>query len=1598
MSETNTSQIDPLQADRLRLEVAQATDRDRQARLLCEIAEREVDEPIAVRDYLAAFNADPTFREPLEALVRLLERRRSLKNLGRVIDALVRAAVTPAEKTRALVMRAAFLEDVQADIDGAKAAAREATQVEGEGGEPPLPLTEASTAWLTLELLGARLNDLALREEALEERAKRAADTTWKALLELDAGRLAVARGDIDRGLELFGQARASGGAATFTAALSAERLVKREPGIPGSDEATKRSAAYADALEAQATMIADAIGSPEKGDALGVPLWTRNAAHVADAWLRAADVRLLLGDTALAATTLDRALAAFSGEHPLAADPLAIAALLNARIRVAERMGNTELAASLAEKRLETETDAGVMASLQMRLAEHAASQGDVPRALAAVAAAVQKEPTAAPARALQLDILADSGDPATFAGQLEGFAEALSTDDARARTFLLAATIWALRAGDAASAKAALSQATMSGVDPIVAARLGRSLANATNNPAWHDEATRRLLASESGDDARSELWFELLRGRLARDDAEGAKKALGELARLESGWLGRVIEAFLPAMHGETPEAQAERSSVALDELTKLESDPQRQASLALMSAVRASRARGEGENKLAWPDGARSKLRAVLERTPDDVLVGTAVAEVERIAGDDVAAAIAAETLAVATDDAEFAASLRLEAGLARWRAGDRRAALEAFEAAAAAAPKATNVILGWAARGVDPDSLEGRRRAIARAAEGGGDASVLALERFALEAFGGDATDAEAALEVLDEAMGGEFATAGALARLIWTEGASSPEAIDRATAHLASIGAASLAGAERHRVAVAAGDAEGITAAARAWFDAGGGLTAGIEWLAGTVAAGDEPREVARALHSIASALDGEPRESLEVASALLSITTLGEQDAVPFVSGDSVAVLLANLELAAPGSDPRRRATALCNVGDALGTDSQADAMALGAWSLLAAGDVAGASEAFRAVCGVRPDDLGSWEGLRTAAAAASDAHAQATAAQELGPRCSDAARGAAFYEEAAGLWLAQGDADTAEICYSAAFDRDPTRAHAFDKLFRRVRERKDGPRLLTIIERRLQHTDDPPEVAKLFWEQARALREKGDNDGALLALENVTMIEPDHVGALALSGEIFIRRGMFAEAAEKLGTLAKLDGAPAKSRLTAGVAAVDLFENKLEQPAKGLEILLALHTGGLSTLPVRERLAKSAARNQSWEEATSILEELMREREDSNGRVEAARLAMVIHRDRIGDKPRAANAITKLLEEAPAAAAALDMLLEIEAPTKRAMLERAKAIVLSDATRNPADTASVLRLAKLAQALKEPILEEAALAVGRALGGPNPSVEQALARFAARRARVVPQVRITPQHLGLIMAPQDSGPIADLFVALGPTLTEALGPSLEVLGVSKRDRVDAKSGLPLRNELVAWAGAFGIEELEVFIGGRDPQGVQGVPGEIPALIVGPNVTLPLTALSRARLARELFGLIRGTTILRSRDETTVAAIVVAACKLAEVRLEAPPYAVQAEIDKQLGKAIARKTKKLLSDACNKIAQTRADAKTWTRAAAMSHARASLVAAGELGVVLADMLPPASPEDPRAADLARFVLSPAYADVRRSLGLDGGT
>ncbi|HEX3343995.1 MAG TPA: hypothetical protein VHS09_05450, partial [Polyangiaceae bacterium] len=537
---------------------------------------------------------------------------------------------------------------------------------------------------------------------------------------------------------------------------------------------------------------------------------------------------------------------------------------------------------------------------------------------------------------------------------------------------------------------------------------------------------------------------------------------------------------------------------------------------------------------------------------------------------------------------------------------------------------------------------------------------------------------------------------------------------------------------------------------------------------------------------------AVAASLSGDARDAMLASAALLELR-LHPFDPAPLVLGASPAVRLANLELSPPGCDPRRRSAALGELGDAIGEDAENDATSLAGWSALAAADVEGGRASFEKAVAARPGDLAAWEGLRACGEQSGDKALRARAAAELGARCADAHRGAAFWEEAALTWLELGDAAKGEPALEASFARDAKRGVAFDKLFRRVRERKENDKLLELITRRLEATDEPQEIQKLFWEQARVLREKGDQDGALHALEHVTMLEPDHVGALALLGEINIRRSNFEAAAESLARLAVLEGAPAKSRVTAGVAAVDLYENKLDRFDKALEILLALHAAKLSSLPVRERLARAAARTGSWREATSILEELMHERPEPDGRIEAARLAMAIHRDRLSQPQGATAAIVKLLEEAPTDGEALDMLLQTEHPldVRQRLLKNAHTTLVSMLEKRPTDVTTVRRLVRVARALADDAQQQAALGALLSLGAGDAQNEQALTQLAAKKARA-PQIAIGDAMMRSILAPGDEGPIADLFALLGPTLAEALGPNLQACGVTKRDKVD--------------------------------------------------------------------------------------------------------------------------------------------------------------------------------------------------------------
>ncbi len=714
-----------------------------------------------------------------------------------------------------------------------------------------------------------------------------------------------------------------------------------------------------------------------------------------------------------------------------------------------------------------------------------------------------------------------------------------------------------------------------------------------------------------------------------------------------------------------------------------------------------------------------------------------------------------------------------------------------------------------------------------------------------------------------------------------------------------------------------------------------------------------------------------------------------------------PLLEGDSECTRLANLELAPPGCDPRRRARALAGVEAALGDDGSALSRALAGWNLLVSGDADAALAAFRVVTEAYPEEVIGWEGLRVTGDLLGERGVVAEACACLGDAVHDDARGAELWEQSAFILIDElGDEARGEFALSRCIARDICRGKAFDKLFRLVRARKDGGRLLELIGLRLEVAEEPDEIAKLYWERARVLREAGDRDGALTALENVTLLEPDHVGALALSGEIYLTSGKLPEAAEKLARLSTLSDAPVKQRLMSGVAAVDIYENKLKEVDKALEVLDGLYRAGLSTLPVRERLARAAAKTQSWQKATEVLEQLMAERDTKEGRIEAARLAMVIHRDRLDEPSGAGDAAARLLLEAPDDGEALDLVLSGALPQVEAPLLRAGQDALVEALmRDPLDAERVDRLARIAAHINNAPLRQAALGSLVALGEGSAEIDRELSILDQRVAHV-PQIVIDPRALPDLCDAEDAGPIAELVLAMATTFSEALGPNLSSFGVGRKERVDPRAGLPVRNEIAAWTGALGIGDFEVYIGGPDDQGIFGVGAEVAALVVGRAVQAPLSPLHRQAVARELFALVRGTTILRHRDPTDVAALIVAACRIGGFEMPSPQYAMLGEFTRVLTKEVSRKVKKSLPDLAARAAGCGQDPLAWVRAATSSLDRLAAIAAGDVSWVLSGseqlrgQVGASLEAQEESSHLLSFVVSPTYLGLREKLGM----
>ncbi len=1174
--------------DALRAEHAEQVDPAVQAVLLHELAvleEQAGNESGAAKDELASHETDPDFREPVEGLLRMLRRRKSVKNLGTVLRTLVEVASTAEEQGRAHLALAQFQKDIEGDLPGAESSIQQAI-----GATPEDP-----TCWLLLELLATKTGDRVARASSIEARAELCGHPMWKAILLLDLADLALRDDQPSRAFELLDAASALDAPLTFQTRVLLERAALAE----GNVESLAR------ALEGQGDLIAEAMEDSKRGDDAGVPDFVRTAPCAADAWLRSAELLRRTGDVRSAGVLLERAARALPNSPVVA----------RARLLAAEVAGDANTVWELARQEIERNPGGADAAALWCRVAELALREGRAAEALGCVESALRIDPGSVVAQGLLLALAAKGEDAERLASAVTGLARGLSNRKAQAGMFLVAAVAWGALAVNSGVAREMLDTAARAGASADSVARLARSLASVTGDGPWFEAATLHAAEIETDPARQMGLWLELLRLRLTRQDAAGAADAAQHIMRSGASgalWLGRVLAAYLPSNH----EDRASRAASLLA-LSEAVSDERLQLGChVLVEVLRAPSS-----------TNVREHLVALWERDRDSLTLGVLLSTMFRAAGElRRAAEVLVEAVGARGDYASY--QLKLEGALLFWRAGERERAVDVFRSVSESLPSASALVTmaERQLRGVEAESPEAHH-------------PVGQLMR-----FGGDlaqagsvdgATDRAAGwLEELELANVPELRQAIALGRLLLPGTHKERVPFERALDALEGTSGplAGLVLGETFEVGRHAHEDDALLLErARTWGEHEESLVPVLEEL--RLGRALEQKDATVDALEKASRFFG-PKEAAALAAHAKMVAHVADPTvSQTLVSAAEASVELANLEISPAGSDPRKRASALHGLSqDTLGSEAQVDAVALAGWSELALKDYMAAKASFGAVLGLHQRDIAAWEGYRLACEATGDFRDAATACAHLGSLCRDTIRGAEFWERA-GLLLADrvGAPAEAEPAFERAFSLDPRRFAAFDRYFRSLRSRNEDERLIPLIEQRLTVAETEDEIAKLYWEKARVLRRRSDKAGALEALRHVTMLEPEHVGAIALVAEIRISEGAFAEAAPLLAQLSQMESAPRQQRLLSGIASVDLYETRLNLPARALEVLQGLEMAGLANLGVRERMAKVAARAENWVYATSVLEQLMVERETSDGRLEAARLAFAIWRDQL-------------------------------------------------------------------------------------------------------------------------------------------------------------------------------------------------------------------------------------------------------------------------------------------------------------------------------------------------------------------------------
>jgi tetratricopeptide (TPR) repeat protein len=1566
----------------LRLELEASTDRTRQAVVQYEIGHLTEhvlgNEAQAVREYLGAYNLDSSFRPPLIALVSIFERRRSFKNLLRLYDAEARSATSAREAASALADRAVLMADHLEGAGDARGLLETALSQAGEAQEIALLLEH--------QLLAEGDRDAAIA--VMAQRAELVKDPVLATLLRLEVARHKEEAGDVEGALALLRSAVTTP-AARWRVLEHLERVARQAGRHP------ERIVA----LEGRAKLAAATARGEDQGQGSGAfsvqrfADQARASAEAAALYREAARLRLTaLNDPTGARRDYDAAL-------DLRPDD---ALLRYERMLACELGGDLDAAAGEARRLLADGVDGPAAAALHFRLAEQAQAHDRADESLAHMRDALSADPGSAAAAALLDDLLRGVGDVGSAVEQLAARAEQ-AEGPVRAQRAWEAAQLAADVLGDFARARPLYDQAVAAAEDPTPILREQYGAALRLGDADGARASAEALLSRELDGEERSALLrelHELMRSVLEDHDAadDVLRRALDdeaatwapELARLHGVLRGNA------ALASRAHRALAERASDA-------------EAAAAHLCAAARMQMRGGDA------DGAVETLREALRRSASHPYAVALLEEVLRARGDADELVRLLKEAAEASDAPRAAEARLLLAGAEAEAADDVAKALQMYEEAADR----------------DPTSV-GPLFALKRLADSRGDRELLLR---ALEALSQrELADGEPGRFTL--ALGEHYDLVSGSAQL--AEAPLSAALESDALAPFAAVDLALLPGADPHvrRNGVAQLLDRAGGEARLAWLREAVGNALEEDDASAAVALVEElreraPRDPAGHLAALRLA-GGRADRAADRAEAWLA---LGHSTDDPDVAGELLlhglranviargdagiddGVILAHEVMAvAPGS--LEAAVALDETLSA-GDDPDGRADALGSWighggtagrlamesargrALAAAGRAREGLEVLLRVAASEPDDLASWEAIRVCARDCQAWEPLVEACDRLAHLMEDPELAILLLEESAAVLMDELHQDgRAERRLRRVLAMDAKRPIAYGRLHDILADREDDAGLLDLVSARIELVDDPEELGKLFYEQARLFRSLGMREEALATLDNLLMLESEHLGGLALLVEIQVQKEDWAGAVETLRTLAGAEDVPDSQRRIARLGAADFLQGKLEDREGALDELLALDEAGLSDRPILERIVTLAEQVERWDAATAALAKLAAMSDDPEDVARYERRAGYLHAEHRDDRDAAIDAYARALSIAPTDAEAAQALSELlDEVGRQDLSHRFEAAVRRVLERDPTDPECLRKLRRAAAWRGDRVLDMVALSTLVGLGLADGEEAEELEDHTQLFARSAPTGALDDAAFQLLRTPGDGDAPFAFAAAVAETVAEMDELEPNLFGLGRNDTV--RPDHPVRNELNALCGLLGVPAPEVWQGGNEPGRIDVMPyykGR-PNIVIGGAVQTPLSLEQRFVLGRLVAGLRLGVAPLVRRDPQRAATALFAAAAAGGAPLAAGEgRAGMAEASRRAQKVMSRKVRKVVPDQARLLGDGRV-LDGWARLVHRTVGRAGLMLCADLATALRLTLGHEPDRasvlgSPEARDLLNFWLSPEALVLRQKLGL----